>query len=229
MPDVQFETSAGSKPGYLAAPAGERGPATIVLQEWWGVDSHIRSICDRFANEGFFALAPDLYGGETADQPDEAQQLMMAMSMDQVEHEMCGAAKHLQSLDGFEGSGVGSVGFCLGGGLSVWAAAACSEIAASVSFYYVLPRGKPDFSRVGGPVLAHFAGEDQFISLDESKTLEDEMRGAGVDVRSHTYEGVGHAFFNDTNRLGTYDREAAELAWRRTVEFLRGALLGGGS
>src|SRR5579859_4770459 len=122
MPDVEFQTSAGSKPGYLAVPADARGPATIVLQEWWGLDSHIRSICDRFAGEGFFALAPDLYGGETTEQPDEAQQLMMAMAMDQVEDEMCGAAKHLRSLEGFEGKGVGSVGFCLGGGLSMWAA-----------------------------------------------------------------------------------------------------------
>jgi carboxymethylenebutenolidase len=229
MPDVQFETSAGAKPGYLASPGSGAGPATIVLQEWWGLDDHIRSICDRFASEGFFALAPDLYGGETAEGPDEAQHLMMAMSMDRVEHEMCGAAKHLQSLEGFEGKGVGSVGFCLGGGLSIWAAAACPEIAAAVSFYYVLPHGKPDFSRIGAPVLSHFAAEDQFISLDESKALEAEMRDAGVDIRSHTYEDAGHAFFNDTNRLGTYNSEAAELAWRRTVDFLRGALAGGGS
>jgi carboxymethylenebutenolidase len=229
MPDVQFETSAGTKPGYLAVPAGEKGPATIVLQEWWGVEEHIRSICDRFASEGFFALAPDLYDGETAEQPDAAQQLMMAMSMDQVTSEMCGAAKHLQGLDGCEGRGVGSVGFCLGGGLSVWAAAECPEIAAAVSFYYVLPHGKPDFSRIHAPVLSHFAGADQFISLEESKALEQEMRAAGVDVRSHTYEGAGHAFVNDLNRLGTYDREAADLAWERTVEFLRGALLDGGS
>jgi carboxymethylenebutenolidase len=229
MPDVEFETSAGTKPGYLATPAGGTGPATIVLQEWWGLDDHIRSICDRFAGEGFLALAPDLYGGKTAEQPDEAQQLLMAMSMEDAEHEMCGAAKHLRSLDGFEGKGVGSVGFCMGGGLSIWAAAQCPEVTAAVSFYYVLPLGKPDFSRVDGPVLAHFAGEDQFISLGESKALEDEMRGAGVDVQSHTYEGAGHAFFNDTNRLGTYDRVAAELAWMRTVGFLRAALLDGGS
>jgi carboxymethylenebutenolidase len=227
MPDVEFQTSAGTKPGYLAVPAAGKGPATIVLQEWWGLDEHIRSICDRFAGEGFFALAPDLYGGETAEQPDEAQQLMMAMSMDEVEDEMCGAAKHLRSLEGFEGSGVASVGFCLGGGLSMWAAATCAEISAAVSFYYVLPHGKPDFSGIEGPVLLHFAGEDAFISLDESKALEDEIRQAGVDVRSHVYEGVGHAFVNDTNRLGTFDAASRDLAWQRTVEFLREALANG--
>ena len=116
MPDIEFTTSAGSSPGYLSVPAGERGPATIVLQEWWGLDGHIRSICDRLAEEGFFALAPDLYRGESTTQPSEAEQKMMALSMSQVEGEMCGAAAYLASLPGFEGSGVGSVGFCLGGG-----------------------------------------------------------------------------------------------------------------
>jgi carboxymethylenebutenolidase len=227
MPDLEFETSAGPKPGYLATPSAGGGPATIVLQEWWGLDDHIRSVCDRFAGAGFFALAPDLYGGETAEQPSEAQQLMMAMSMDRVTDEMCGAAKHLRSLDGVEGEGVGSVGFCLGGGLSVWAAATCAAVTAAVSYYYVMPHGKPDFSGIDGPVLAHFAADDEFISLEESKALEQEMRAAGADVESHVYEGAGHAFFNDTNRLGTYDRDAAGLSWERTVEFLRGALLGG--
>ena len=225
MPDHEFPTSAGSRTGYLAVPTSDRGPATIVLQEWWGLDDHIRSVCDRLAGDGFLALAPDLYGGETADQPSEAQQLMMALSMDEVQAEMCGAAAHLQSHAGFEGKGVGSVGFCLGGGLSVWAAASCPEIAAAVSYYYVLPHGKPDFSGIKAPVLSHFAGADEFISLEESEGLQSEMRAAGVQATSHTYDGVGHAFFNDTNRLGTYDRDAAELSWERTLKFLRDALL----
>ena len=103
MPDIEFPTSAGTTPGYLAVPESGRGPATIVLQEWWGVDEHIRSICDRFAAEGFFALAPDLFRGETATEPSEAQQKMMALSMDQVEKDMCGATDYLASQEGFEG------------------------------------------------------------------------------------------------------------------------------
>ncbi len=92
MPDIEFPTGAARRPGYLAVPAGVRGPATIVLQEWWGLDEHIRSVCDRLAAEGFFALAPDLYRGERTTQPSEAEQKMMALSMDQVEQDMCGAA-----------------------------------------------------------------------------------------------------------------------------------------
>jgi carboxymethylenebutenolidase len=224
MPDIEFPTSAGSASGYLAVPAGERGPATIVLQEWWGMDDSVRSICDRFAAEGFFALAPDLYRGETTTQPGEAEQKMMAMSMGAVEQEMCAAADHLRSQAGFEGSGVGAVGFCLGGGLSLWAAAACPNIAAAVTYYYVMPHGKPDFASVTGPVLGHFGTADAFIPIDDARNLEAELRAAGTDTTFHYYEGAGHAFANDHNRLGTYDEAQASLAWERTVSFLRSAL-----
>jgi carboxymethylenebutenolidase len=229
MPDIEFETGAGKAPGYFAAPSGERGPATIVLQEWWGVEEHIRSVCDRFASEGFFALAPDLYRGEPTVQPSEAQQKMMALSMDRVEKEMCGAAQFLRAQPGFEGEGVGSVGFCLGGGLSIWAAAACPEISASVTYYYVLPHGKPDFARVKGPVLGHFGTADEFISEQEAKALESELRDAGVETTFHYYPGAGHGFFQDHNRLGTYDPEIAQSSWERTRSFLRAALDGGRS
>jgi carboxymethylenebutenolidase len=224
MPDIEFPTSAGTSPGYLAIPDGEKGPATIVLQEWWGLDSHIRSLCDRLAGDGFFALAPDLYGGETTTQPDEAQQKMMAMSMEAAEKDMCGAADFLGSRPGVEGRGVGSIGFCLGGGLSVWAAATCPNIVAAVSYYYVMPHGKPDFSAINGPVLGHFGTADAFIPPEQAKKLEEEIRDAGVDVTFHYYEDAGHAFLNDTNRLGTYDKEQADISWERTVSFLREAL-----
>ena len=224
MPDIEFPTSAGTAPGYLATPADAHGPGVIVLQEWWGVDEHIRSLCDRLAAEGFYALAPDLYRGETTTQPSEAQQKMMALSMGEVEKDMCGAADYLASQPGFEGPGVGAVGFCLGGGLAVWAAATCPNIAAAVTFYYVMPHGKPDFSGIHGPVLGHFGTADEFIPLEDANRLESGLKDAGVDATFHYYDGAGHAFVNDTNRLGTHDPELAQLAWGRTVDFLRSAL-----
>jgi carboxymethylenebutenolidase len=224
MPEIEFPTSAGSAPGYLAVPESEHGPAVIVLQEWWGVDEHIRSLCDRLAAEGFYALAPDLYHGETTTQPSEAEQKMMALSMSEVEKDMCGAADYLASQPGFEGPGVGAVGFCLGGGLAVWAAATCPNIAAAVTYYYVMPHGKPDFSGIHGPVLGHFGTEDEFVPVQDANKLESELKDAGVDATFHFYEGGGHAFFNDTNRLGTYDPDLAETSWERTVSFLRSAL-----
>jgi carboxymethylenebutenolidase len=224
MPEIEFPTSAGTTPGYLAVPEAGHGPATIVLQEWWGVDEHVRSICDRFAAEGFYALAPDLFRGETTTEPSEAQQKMMALSMPEVEKDMCGAADYLASLPRVEGSGIGAVGFCLGGGLAVWAAATCPRITATVTYYYVMPHGRPDFSKIKGPLLGHFGTADEFIPVEAAKELEAELSEAGVDMTFHFYEGQGHAFFNDTNRLGTYDPEAADLSWQRTVSFLRDAL-----
>lgn len=224
MLGIDFDTSAGPAKGYLASPADGKGLATIVMQEWWGVEQHIGSVCDRLAAEGFFALAPDLFEGATTEQPSEAEQKMMALSMDKVEPQMCGAADYLAKLPGVEGKGIGSLGFCLGGGLSVWAAAACARIVAAVSYYYVLPHGKPDFANVKGPVLGHFGTADEFIPHEDARALESELRDAGVEVTFHYYDDAGHAFFNEIDRLGTYDAELAQLSWRRTVSFLREAL-----
>lgn len=229
MPDVEFASAAGSTPGYLAEPSSGSGPATIVLQEWWGLEEHIRDVCDRFAGEGFFALAPDLYRGEATNKPSEAEQKLMALSMDRAEADMCGAADYLSSRPGVEGSGIGSVGFCLGGGLSVWALATCPKIIAAVSYYYVMPHGKPDFSALKGPVLGHFGTSDEFVPVDAASQLEEEIRSAGAEAIFHYYEGATHAFFNDSDRperVGKHDPAAARTSWERSVSFLRRALSG---
>lgn len=224
MPDITYPLNGHEAPGYLAVPDSGSGPATILLQEWWGLEDHIKDVCDRLAGAGFVALAPDLYRGDTTEDPDEAQQKMMAMSMDQTELDMRAAVDYLSAHEASEGSGVGSIGFCLGGGLSVWAASANGKIGAVVTYYYVMPHGKPDFSNVRAPVLGHFGTADQFIPPDDARALEQELRDAGVQVDFEFYEGAGHAFFNDTDRLGTYDPQAAERSWDRSVEFLRSNL-----
>jgi carboxymethylenebutenolidase len=220
MPQVEFKANGSTAAGYLAVPDSGSGPGVVVLQEWWGLDDHIRSVCDRLAAEGFVALAPDLYHGETTEMPDEAQQKMMAMSMDQAENEMSGAVDFLSAHEATTGEVVGSIGFCLGGGLSVWTAAINPHVRAVVSFYYVMPHGKPDFSKIQAPVLGHFGTADDFIPVDTAEALLAELRDAGVKAEFVFYEGAGHAFFNDTNRLGTYDPDAAARAWQRSIEFL---------
>jgi carboxymethylenebutenolidase len=133
---------------------------------------------------------------------------------------MRGAVDYVAGHEGFVGDAVGSIGFCLGGGLSVWAASANQKVGAVVTYYYVMPHGKPDFSKVEAPVLGHFGTADEFVSVDDAKQLEQEMADAGIDVTFEFYEGAGHAFFNDTNRLGTYDRDAANRSWQRSTDFL---------
>lgn len=221
MTQVEFQANGSSASGYLGVPASGSGPAVVVLQEWWGLDDHIRSVVDRLAQAGFIALAPDLYHGETTTEPSEAQQKMMALSIGQAEKEMAGAVDFLVAHAGYTGTGVGAIGWCLGGGLSVWAAATNPEIAATVSYYYVMMHGKPDFSKIGGPILGHFGTADDFIPVATSEALLVELREAGVEAEFVFYEGAGHAFFNDTNRLGTYDADAAARSWERSVDFLR--------
>ena len=221
MPDVEFQANGATAPGYLALPESGSGPGVVVLQEWWGLEDHIKDVCDRFARDGFLALAPDLYRGETTDQPDEAQQKMMAMSMEQTEKDMRGAVDYLASHERLQGAGVGAVGFCLGGGLAVWAGTVNPKVKAVVTYYYVMPHGKPDFAKLEAAVLGHFGTGDDFVSVDDAKALEQEISDAGAEVRFEFYDGAGHAFFNDTNRLGTHDPEHARRSWEQTVSFLR--------
>jgi carboxymethylenebutenolidase len=219
MPEVEFEANGATARGYLAEPAGE-GPGLVVLGEWWGLDDDVRRIVDSFAQEGFLALAPDLYGGKTTEEPDEAQKQLMAMKMDEAEKEMRGAVEYVLEHDKCDGT-VGSVGFCAGGGLSIWAAASNPKIGAAVTYYYVMPHGKPDFSNIDAPVLGHFGTSDDFISEEDAKALQQELQAAGVDAAFEFYEGAGHAFANEHDRLGTYHPEHAASAWTKTVDFLK--------
>ena len=219
MPEIEFEANGGTAKGYLAEPEGS-GPGLVVLQEWWGLDDSVKKLVDRFAEEGFVAIAPDLYHGETTVQPDEAEQKLMALDMDEAEKEMRGAVKALLENPKCDGS-VGSVGFCMGGGLSIWAAATNPDIGAAVTYYYVMPHGKPDFSNIDAPVLGHFGTSDDFVSVDDAKALESDLQEAGVDAAFEFYEGAGHAFANDHDRLGTYHEDHSENAWRKTVDFFK--------
>jgi carboxymethylenebutenolidase len=221
MPDVEFQSNGDTASGYLAVPESGSGPGVIVLQEWWGMDDSVKRYADRFAEAGFFALAPDLFHGETTEQPDEAEQKMMAMNMDRTVKDMRGAVDFLKQQEGVEGDGVGAVGFCLGGGLAVWAGAEHPDVNAVVTYYYVMPHGKPDFSKVQAPVLGHFGTADDFVPVDDAKALEKELNDAGADASFEFYDGAGHAFANDHDRLGTYDEEKSDRAWQKTVDFFK--------
>lgn len=220
MPKVHFRAQGRIARGYLAVPAEGPGPVTIVVQEWWAVDDHIRSVCDRFAAEGFMALAPDLYGEQTTNQAAEAEQRMMALSTDRARAELRGAAAYLSAHDAFNGAGVAIVGFCLGGALAVWAAATSPGVNAAVTYYDVMPHAKPDFSSIRAPILGHFGMRDESVSIEAAQALEAELRNAGVCARFELYPGAGHAFFDDTDRLGTYDPRAGQRSWESTIAFL---------
>jgi carboxymethylenebutenolidase len=214
---VEFASNGGTAEGYLATPETPNGKALVVIQEWWGLVPEIKGIADRYAEAGFYALVPDHFHGDTTDQPDEAQQQMMAMTIEDTEKELIGAVDFVAEK---AGTGiVGSTGYCIGGALCLYAAALNPKVAASSSFYYVFPHGKPEWSKIEGPVLMHFGTEDSFMSVDEINALTAEISEAGVDVVTEFYEGAGHAFCNTADRMGTYNEEYAERAFARNLEF----------
>jgi carboxymethylenebutenolidase len=217
---VRFKANGHDTEGYLARPASGGGPGVIVLQEWWGLVPHIEDIADRFAAAGFVALAPDLYHGEKATGPDQAGKLMMALDIERTEKDLAGAIDYLQQQPGVTGKGVGTVGFCMGGALSLFAASKNPEVAACVVFYGGHPNVKPDLAALRAPVLGLWAGKDGFVTPEVVAQLDQQLTALGKRHEFHTYPNAQHAFFNDT-RPEVHDPEASKDAWRRTVEFFR--------
>lgn len=221
---VEFASNGTTAGGYLAG----TGPGIIVLQEWWGLSPELKTICDRLADEGFAALAPDLYHGELAShtEMDKAGQLMSSLPPDRAARDMGGAVDYLLAHDASTGSKVGVTGYCMGGMLSFLLAAQQGDKIGAVVPYYGFPQGdaEPDWSGLTAPVLGHMAENDDFFPPAAIEALAEKLRGMGKDVTIHVYPGTGHAFASGHNAMGTADQEAGELAWSRSMEFLRGKL-----
>jgi carboxymethylenebutenolidase len=215
---VDFPSNGGKTAGYLATPKDGKGPGVVVIQEWWGLVGHIKNVCDRFAAEGFSALAPDLYHGQTASEPDAAGKLFMALNIAQAEKDLRGAAKYLAAQSST--AKLGAVGFCMGGQLALFAGTVNPNVGAVVDFYGIHPNVKPDYTKLGGPVLGLFAEKDAFVTPQAAKDVDAAIKKAGKQSEIHIYPGVDHAFFND-ERADVYNKAAADDAWRRTLGFFR--------
>jgi carboxymethylenebutenolidase len=218
---VKFKSNGATCDGYYAMPAGGKGPGVIVLQEWWGLVDHIKDVCDRFAKEGFCALAPDLYHGDMTKSPDQAGKLMMALNIAQTEKDLRGAVDFVLAQKECGSKKVGTVGFCMGGQLSLYAACASPEkVGACVIYYGVHPNVKPDLKALKAPVLGFFAEKDAFVTPAVVHDLEKKIKDAGKKVEFHIYPGADHAFFNDT-RKEAYNAKAAGDTWTRMLAFYK--------
>jgi carboxymethylenebutenolidase len=223
---VEFPSNGSNARGYLASPESGSGPGVVVIQEWWGLDPGIKIATDKLAAAGFTALAPDLYHGELAqhDEMDKAGQLMAKLPPDRAARDMGGAVDHLLGLDVTTGNKAGIVGFCMGGMLAWVLATLKPDVVGAVVAYYgapIDPASAPDWSALSAPVLAHAATNDDFFPPDKIEALCEQLRSEGNDVTAHVYPDTGHAFASEHNALGTRDDAAADLAWDRTLSFLR--------
>jgi carboxymethylenebutenolidase len=216
---VSFPSNGGTSEGYIARPGGGQAKGVIVIQEWWGLNDNIKGIADRFAGEGFVALAPDMYHGKLTTEPDEAGKMLMALDMERAGKDLKGAIAYLKAQTG---GPVGTVGFCMGGALSLFAA--CNEdgnVGACVDFYGGHPAVKFNWDGLTAPVLAFWAEHDDFVNPN-IPAWEEEMKKRGVKYEAVVYPGTAHAFFNDEG--SAYDAGAAGKAWTKTLEFYRANL-----
>ncbi|HEX3553212.1 MAG TPA: dienelactone hydrolase family protein [Thermoanaerobaculia bacterium] len=220
---------AGGKPvhGYLARPREAKGnlPALVVIHEWWGLNDNIRAMTRRLAGEGYQALAVDLYGGATADNPDAAMKLMNGVMANRAP-----AADNLkQAVAWLKGRGatrIGVIGWCFGGGWSLQTALlAPNDIGATVIYYGHLETDPAKLAILKSPVIGFFGADDKSIPVDGVHAFETELKKQGRPVEVHVYDGAGHAFANPSG--GSYRPEAARDAWQRTTAFLAKYLKGG--
>jgi carboxymethylenebutenolidase len=220
---VTFPSNGTDGQGYLAVPPSGSGPGVVVLQEWWGLNAQIKEVCDRFAAEGFVALAPDIYRGVETKEPDEAGKLMMALNIEQAAKDMAGAVDFLVAHDAVTSAKVGVTGYCMGGGLALWLATIKPDEIAAVAPYYGLiawPGAQPDYSRLQAPVQGHYAENDDFAGPAAVAALEAELSALGKRYEFFLYPGTEHAFTNH-HRPEVYSEEHSDVAWARTLEFFR--------
>jgi carboxymethylenebutenolidase len=209
-------TGGGTAAGYLAQASDPGAPAVVVIQEWWGLQGQIRSMCDRLAAAGFHALAPDLYGGKVIPYHDRAAAAAAMSALDfkaSTDEAVRGAAAFLRA----RGGKVGLTGFCMGGAVTVIGAVRIPELSAAVTFYGLPPEGVAAPEEVRVPLQGHFASDDDWCSPAVVDDFERRLRAAGKVFELHRY--VGHHAFMNSERKDAYGAEAAALAWTRCLAF----------
>jgi len=218
---IEYPINAHTTPGYLAQPGDDQPhPAIVVIQEWWGLVPHIKDVANRFAREGYIALAPDLYHGQAADEPDEARKLAMGLDANRAVQEIAAAARYLKKLDRVAPKAAGVVGWCMGGGLALSAAAHHGDLIGAAVAFYGRPLSAGDAARLTVPVLGLYAERDRGIPVEAVRAFEAELTRHGVPHAIHIYPEAEHAFFNDT-RPHIYQAGAAQDAWQKTLAWFR--------
>ena len=218
---VQFRRPDGKTcPGYLATPkVGSGAPGFVCIQEYWGLNEQIKKAADRLAEAGFRALVPDLYRGKLAKASDEASHMMANLNFpDAAEQDIRGAVQYLKQSS----KKVAVGGFCMGGALTILAAVRVPEMDAGACFYGIPDLGADEFKKIKIPLTCHFANKDGWITPPKVNDFEAALNQSKSKFEIYRYDAQ-HAFMNET-RPEVYDAASANLAWDRTLKFLKSAL-----
>jgi len=216
---LTIESADGETTAYVAHPSQETTCAVLIIQEYWGLNDHIKDIAGRYADEGFLAIAPDLYRGEVAANSDEASKLMQALA---IEDGLDTIKNTVQAVsDKYSVRHFGITGFCMGGTFALRAACELEGFSAAAPFYGDIPEEEV-LAKLTTPTIFVSATKDAWINLDKVATLEDTAERLGLPIHSVKYE-ADHAFFNDT-RAEVYDPTAAADAWAMVIGFMNDKL-----
>jgi len=216
---VSYPSGRETVTGYLARPdSGGRHPAIVVIQEWWGLNDWIKEQARKFAEQGYVALAVDLYRGQVASDPEHARELARGLPQDRAVRDLVAGFAYLASRPDVDGSRIGSVGWCMGGGYSLLLAENEPKLAACAVNYGAMPTEPAVMAKIQAPVLGNFGAEDGGITPDAVHAFEKAMKDAGKTIDVRIYDGAGHAFENPNNKAG-YRPDAATDAWARMLGF----------
>jgi carboxymethylenebutenolidase len=206
---------------FVDTKAGEKAPGVVVIQEWWGLNDQIKGVANRLSSAGYRTLVPDLYRGKLGLDATEAEHLMSNLDFaDAAAQDLRGAIQYLKRT----GSEAAVMGFCMGGALTILTVANVPEVDAGVCWYGCPPLEYVDASKIRAPLIGHFATQDAFFPPEQIEGLEAKLKAAGVKYEFYRYQAQ-HAFANETIKDPPipikYDQPSADLAWRRTMEFLK--------
>lgn len=215
MPETIVAGDVSMVSGYMARPMADGNyPGIVVLQEWWGLDEHIRDVTRRFARQGYVALAPDLFHGGLTDDPAEARNLSSGLDRTRAVRDVQAAIGYVRDQE-FSNGNIATIGYCMGGGISILTACH-ADVNGAIVYYGGLPNPPEQLDGLDAPVLAIFGSDEE----ERAQQLQSELQSRSKSVDLHIYQGAQHAFFNDswTER---YHAEASTDSWEKVLAFLR--------
>ncbi len=214
---IEYPRNGGKVSAFLARPEGAGPfPAVIVIQEWWGLNDHIKDVAGRFAREGYVALAPDLYHGKVTDDPNVAGKLMGALNREEAVKDLLAGIAYLKGQPGVDGTRIGVTGYCMGGSYALLLPCRTKEIKAAAPYYGEVP-DEATLKNLACPVLYIYGDADFWITREDVRRLENALKKFGKPGEVKIYSGAPHAFFNDTRDV--YRQAEAQDAWSRTLAF----------
>ena len=222
--DVTYKSGEDTVHALIYTPEGKGPfPGIIVIHEWWGLNDWVKEQASKLSDQGYVALAVDLYRGKVATTPDEALEIMRGVPEDRANRDLKAAFEFLQSQPSVKKNKIGAIGWCMGGGYSLDVALLEPTLAADVINYGHLATDTNELKKINAPILGLFGGLDRGITPDDVHKFDQQMKALGKSIDVTIYPDAGHAFENPNNKDGYRASDAAD-AWEKTVNFLSATL-----